>query len=847
MKSILSIVWVCLLASILSGQGSIKSPQQYFKLYGQQHTPHHKVVEYLLYLDAASDKIEMEQYGESNQGRPMYTIYVSSASNIKNKENIRLTNLYNIGLHPTAPSTVIEKSIVYCSFGVHGNEAGTTESVLNIVYQLVTQTDANTSLYLDKAMIIIDPSLNPDGYDRYVHFLKSVSSAQGHPGAGDREHMEPWPSGRYNHYLYDLNRDWAWQVQTESQIRNKQYNKWMPHIHADFHEMGYNDNYYFAPAAQPYHEAITGFQRDFQTRIGKNHGKYFDDKGWLYWTREVFDLFYPSYGDTYPTYNGAIGMTYEQAGNSSSGRSISLDNGDTLTIQDKIDHNTCVAMSTIEMGARNADELVREFKKFFDTSRRNPNGKYKSYLVKAFPGMSRLTRLLDNNGISYEQASTSTRWNGGYLIGSKSAANQSIQVDPDDIIIQTAQPKSLMLNILMEEEPKIIDSLTYDITAWSIPLAYNTKVYAFTSVQSKGAAINTNKNALKLEEAAHYVMAWDDLKSVQDLAVLHKAGIKTRMALKESSFDGRMIKRGSIIINKGDNKYSSPLGKTLESLLPQAVAAGSIVAIPSGFADKIGDFGGSFFQLLRAPKVLSFAGRSMSTTGVGEVWHYFDQTLQYPVSVVEWDNFGRVNLAEYNTIILPDGYYSLGSKSEALSKWVNEGGRLIVIGNVVRNFEAVEGLKFERHATSSDADKAKEMDSLAMMDARAHAYDGQERRAIQGSTAGAIVKNKLDETHPLSFGLGQEYFSLKTSDQFFPLQKNSWNVATVPQKYTSFGFIGNKLKPKFENTVTFSVKNVGGGQAIFLVDNPLFRGFWDRGLLLFGNAVFLNGVTNSNY
>src|SRR6185295_12606516 len=234
-------------------------------------------------------------------------------------------------------------------------------------------------------VVVIDPCINPDGRDRYVNWFNTIVGKESNPSLNAREHDEPWPGGRTNHYNFDLNRDWAWQTQVESQQRMKLYNQWLPQIHVDFHEQGINNPYYFAPAAQPYHEAITQWERDFQVTIGRNNAKYFDANGWLYFTKEVFDLFYPSYGDTYPIYNGAIGMTYEQGGGPAGGLGVETDKNDTLTLYDRAIHHYTTSLSMIEVASLNAASLVKEFRKFFNNAVSGAVGDYKAYIIKNNP------------------------------------------------------------------------------------------------------------------------------------------------------------------------------------------------------------------------------------------------------------------------------------------------------------------------------------------------------------------------------------------------------------------------------------------------------------------------------
>ena len=292
------LVLVCALFSTSLFSQNIQSPQEFlgYEL-GKRFTRHHKVVEYFTYVSNQLDNVLLEKYGETNEYRPLYVSYISSSKNIKKIEQIRLNNLGQTGIKNKSYNDV---AIVWLSYNVHGNEASSTEASMQTLYELVTKKKD----YLENTLVIIDPCINPDGRDRYVNWFNQVKSTPYNVDQNAKEHREPWPGGRPNHYLFDLNRDWAWATQVETSQRLKIYNKWMPHIHVDFHEQFINSPYYFAPAAEPFHEIITDWQRDFQTQIGKNHAKYFDQKGWLYFTKESFDLLYPSYGDTYPTYMG---------------------------------------------------------------------------------------------------------------------------------------------------------------------------------------------------------------------------------------------------------------------------------------------------------------------------------------------------------------------------------------------------------------------------------------------------------------------------------------------------------------------------------------------------------------
>ncbi|MGB5029768.1 MAG: M14 family metallopeptidase, partial [Chitinophagaceae bacterium] len=370
---------------LLVSNAQLKSPEEFlgYKI-GTRYTPHFKIVNYFNHVAAnASAMVKLQQYGETNEGRPLLLTFISSADNMKNLEQIRKNNLRLANLAKDKMAAMEENApaIVWLSYNVHGNETSSSEASMLTIYELVNPAQLKTKEWLKNTVVIIDPCLNPDGRDRYINWFNSVVGKTFNPQRLAREHREPWPGGRTNHYNFDLNRDWAWQTQLESQHRIKIYNQWMPQVHVDYHEQGINEPYYFAPAAEPFHEVITPWQREFQTTIGKNHAKYFDANGWLYFTKERFDLLYPSYGDTYPTYNGSIGMTYEQGG-IGAGLGIINEDDDTLTLVDRAQHHFTTSLSTVEISSLHANKLVKEFRKFFNDAVSAGMGEHKTFVVK---------------------------------------------------------------------------------------------------------------------------------------------------------------------------------------------------------------------------------------------------------------------------------------------------------------------------------------------------------------------------------------------------------------------------------------------------------------------------------
>jgi Zinc carboxypeptidase len=823
---------LALFFSIIS-QAQVKSPSEFLPDYGKQVSYYHQLESYFGHLVQNSDMVLHKPYGMTNQDRGLNAYIISTPENLKDIENIRGNHLYSIGMGGKQ-SNVGDKAIVWLSFNVHGNEPAAAESAMSVAYELVNPKNAATKEWLKNTIVILDPCLNPDGYSRYGNWLRDISGKEPNPNAADREHMEPWPGGRQNHYAYDLNRDWAWQTQIETQQRILLYNEWMPMVHVDVHEMGYNEPYFFPPAAEPMHDFITQAQKDFHNAIGEMTSKKFDSQGWNYYTRERFDLFYPSYGDTYPSFNGAVGMTYEQGG-IGAGRAVTMSNGSILTLQDRINHHTTAVLTAVETAAWQKDKLVRNFRAYFKDNKDNPKGKYRAYVVKNSGKNEELAQLLKRNKIQFVYADESRKLTGYHYQSDK---EKDFTIEPNDMIISANQPKSILTQVLFEPAQRLTDSLSYDITAWALPHAYGVESYALKKdLAIKTKAQVSQKGKFEYERIYAYYVPWNGRASAKVLAVLFKNDIKVRSSRKASAFRGIKVSPGDLVILKGDNPQINNFKETMNALLDDKP---DYEVIESGFSLSGADLGGEYYPLLQAPKVLLLAGSDVSATDFGQVWFYMDEVIDYPVSIVETQNLARVKLSDFNTIILADGSYDLSDgQKKSIDSFIEDGGKVIAIAGALSVFEDRDGYSLTRFATGEAKGLEDSESNEESMKARYYDYENAERRAISGSVPGAIVENVLDKTHPLSYGLGEKYFSLKTTDSRYQLLKNVWNVAYVPAGYKNFGFIGRSLKKKLENTVTFAVEQKGKGQIIYMVDNPLFRGFWENGNLLLSNALFL--------
>ena len=806
------------LISFISIAQNLKSPSEFLGYeIGTEFSRHNQVVDYFEYVSEKMDEnVILKYYGETYERRPLMYAVLSSKKNINEIEKIRLANLEVL---EEKPSKLNDKAIVWLSYNVHGNESSSIEASMQTLFNLLTK---NYDL-LENTIVIIDPCLNPDGRDRYANWYNQMRTIPYTTNKISREHREPWPGGRANHYLFDLNRDWAWLTQIESELRLKEYQKWLPHVHVDFHEQGIDEPYYFAPAAEPYHEVITGWQRDFQAMIGNNNAKYFDKNGWLYFTKEFFDLLYPSYGDTYPTYLGAIGMTYEQAGGGIAGLGIINSEGKNLTLVDRIEHHTISGISTVETSSLNAKKLNNEFVKFF----RYNDKKARNYILSGDNDkIEKLGKFLKKHKIDFF-STKKQKINAFSYNENKSVSYTTKQTD---IVVPTSQSRRKLVDVLFERTTKLSDSVTYDITAWSLPYVYGLNAYLTENeVEKFDYKINAKVNSID-KNAIAYASVWNEIDDAKFLSSLLINNIKVRYNKKDIQTGELFLSKGSMIIYKGDQ-----IIEDFEDILFKEAKNFNIKlsSIYSGISISGPDLGSDSVKLIKNKKIAILSGddnqNSVSSLNYGSIWHFFEQELRYPLTHINIKDFKRVSLDEFDVLIIPDGYYgSIGNESNLIKikSWINKGGNIIAFENAIKIFSDKEGFSMK-----SKKEKESKKEKVNFEDVY--------RNNIQNYLAGAIFKVKIDETHPLAFGYDKEYYSLKTSTSTYELLDNGYNVGKIENlKDNIIGFVGDKIKTKFKNSLIFGHEKIGRGNIVYLVDNVMFRSFWENGKMFLVNSVF---------
>jgi hypothetical protein len=846
MKRFFAFALVLLSVQTAIAQQALQTPAQFLGYtLGEEFTTHARVTDYVNYLaQQAPNRIKVEEYGRTYEGRPLLLAYVANEQNLPRLEQIRENNLRQAGIVGGQVQGK-QPAILWMSYNIHGNESVSTEAVLQVLYDLVDPNNQQTKQWLENTVVILDPCVNPDGRERYVQWYKQAQNQGGNASPYAWEHYEPWPGGRPNHYYFDLNRDWAWQTQIESKQRMAKYNNWLPQVHADFHEMGPESPYYFSPAAKPLHESITPWQREFQYTIGDYNRQYFDQNNWLYFTRENFDLFYPSYGDTWPTFNGAIGMTYEQGGSGRAGLAYKKQDGDTLTLTDRIAHHHVASLATLQATAEKADQLTQEFRKYYDNNLKKPGGNYRTFVFKADErsagNLKAMTDYLDQQQIQYGYAGKNSSARGfNYATGKE----ESVRVNQNDLVVSMYQPKSTLVKVLFEPSSNLEDSLTYDITSWAMPYAFGLQAYALKSrLEPSSQKPAKETKAIAVQRPFAYLARWNSLQDVKFLTELMAQKVKVRMSEKPFEMEGKQYDAGTLIITRSGNEgMGDKLDATVRAVAEKHGVA--LVAATTGFVSSGADFGSGSVRFLKMPKVAVMSGEGVSPYAFGEIWHYFEQQIGYPVTVLGTSYFANVPLHEFDVLILPAGSYTRVLNEQTLEQvknWVRGGGKLIAMESAAGFLAGKKDFNLQKKGADEAAEKEKAKEEKADPYRLLRAYGDRERDAISEDVQGSVFRVNLDKTHPLAFGYGDTYYALVRTSDTFSFMKDGWNVGVLKKDNYATGFVGAKAKEKLKDALILGSQPMGRGQVVYLADNPLFRGFWHNGKLLFGNAVFLVG------
>jgi hypothetical protein len=808
---------------------AIPSPDSYFGYeIGEWHTRYDRLVAYFEKLAEVSDMAELKTIGFTNQLRPLVVLMISKPQNITNLESIRINHIKLADPNQSLPDVSKMPAVINLAYSVHGNEpSGGEASILTAYWLLASQSDLAKEIR-ENAIVIIDPAINPDGRDRHTNW---ANMHKGFPPVADpldREHNEIWPSGRVNHYWFDLNRDWLPLAQVELQSKIAWYHTWYPNVVGDFHEMGTNSTYFFEPTKAFGSENPVIPRKNYEdinSKFATYFAKALDEIGSLYWTKEVFDNSYPGYGSTYPDIQGGLGLVFEQG--SSRGHIQSSQRGD-ITFAFTIRNQLKTSIATLEAGVKEREYMHRYLREFFQTGVSEANqSRTKAYVFGDDYDESKnrlfLKLLLDHKIKVLEN-------DRDINLESKSFKKGKSWIVP------TSQPQYRMVRSIFEKVTEFADSVFYDASSWTIALAYGMPYAAQNTLTSGKEVTDLPSQELHFPSEGNYVaymVDWSDYFAPKFLHHIQKAGVHVETnALPFTSHTDAGSKEfppGSLIIPTVFQKLSPSELRIAIQVAAQA-SGQHVYASNTGFSLNGIDMGSNNISAIQSPKVLMLVGQGTSQYEAGEIWHLLDTKVGMPISKIDIGLFGRVNLYDYNVLILTSGNYGAinGLQLNHLKDWLNRGGTLISLRTASQWLQAQEIVKEEYLSTES----VQGPDFVPFAS----------RRDFEGAQAigGSIYLAKLDLSHPLGFGYrNQEIPVYRNSTIFFKPSKNKYQT---PVRYTANPLLGGYISPanleKVKQSASVLVSPVGQGRVIHFIDNPNFRGTWFGTNKMFFNAIF---------
>ena len=781
---------------------------------GEWHITHDKLVYYMQALAQSSNRITIENRGTTFEGRPLLLLTITSPENHKNLASIRQAHIVSTENNNVDTSTM--PIVVYQGFSIHGNEPSGSNASMIAAYHLASAESEDVKNLLENTIILFDPSLNPDGLQRFAYWANTNKNKNLNPDPNDREYNEVWPGGRTNHYWFDMNRDWLPVQLPESQARIASFHKWLPNILTDHHEMGTNSSFFFQPGIPSRTHPLTPkLNQELTRNISNFHAKALDKIGSLYYTEESFDDFYYGKGSTFPDINGGIGILFEQA--SSRGHLQESDNG-ILTFPFSIRNQLTAALSTLEAAKNMREEILQYQHDFYKNARQEASKENGKAIVfgdeKDAAKTFHLAEILRRQNINFHELKADFTSNGkqfkkGYAF-----------------IIPKNQKNSRMINAMFEKRTTFQDSLFYDVSAWTFPLAFGLDYEENISTSNLGVKVDNlqmKTGTVSSKSNYAYLMEWHEYYTPKALNAILNSGLRAKVGLKQFSINGKNYDYGTILIPvQNQNKSAVDLFKFLQNISKESHV--QIDAVETGLTQGI-DLGSSQFRALKQPKVALIVGAEISPYDAGEIWHLFDQRYDMRITKLDNNSLHNVNLDRYNTIILPSGQLE-SSAAKKLKEWVQKGGTIIGYRSALNclktnEFITIDFKKMEREATN---------------------ITFEQRGDFRGAQVigGAILEADLDRSHPINFGYKANTIALfRNNTLFMKADKQSYNN---PIKYTKNPLLSGYIsKPNLDSlslTVPFKVQNLGRGNVVVFTDNTNFRAFWYGTNKLLMNAIF---------
>jgi hypothetical protein len=795
---------------------SIPTPEQFLGYaIGEQHTRHDRIVAYLKELDRLSDKVSFEIIGETFERRAQVVAIFSSPENHKNIEQIRLQHLSNQlnGSNNKVPL------VIHLAYNVHGNEPSSSEAALLTAYYLTASQSEQTKEWLNNMIITLDPVINPDGRDRHTHWANMHKGTPPVSDPNDREHNEIWPGGRFNHYWFDLNRDWFLGTFPETRNRINFFHKWRPYVQTDHHEMGTNSTFYFDPGKESSNNPIVPdyLYKNIYPKFGEYFTKATNNIGSMYFTKEAFDKLYPGYGSSYINFYGGAGFLFEQG---SSRGHVQETTTIPITFGFTIRNQFTASLATITASLAEKESLIELRKQFYITAKQQAtNSIIKGYSfgdAKDFNRTKAFIDLLLLHKIDIYKVPNST-----------------------DYFVPTAQDNYIMVKSIFENQITYKDSTFYDASTWSLIHAYG---LPFTEIKSSmvlaekvNAPLVLNNTPIVKSNYA-YLVSNTDYNIHQFIYALQSEGVFVQTATRTFSTningENKHFGFGSIIISVQQQKIGAD---ELYNIVSKASVAANIKVhtVATGFSNSGIDLGSNYVKTLKKPEAAMIIGTGVAASEAGEIWHLLDQRLHMPITKIDILNFSRVRLERYNTLVMVSGAYNFLDKNsvDKIKAWVQNGNTLITIKSGA-DWAIKNGFTKFKLAVDSSTTKGR--------------FDYDRASDMEGAKAlgGSIFSIDLDTTHPIGYGFSKRKVSVyKNNATFF---QNSTSAYSTIAQYTNTPLVGGYLHPNslkmIKNSPSILVGAEGSGRVILFADEPNFRGTWYGTNKLFLNALFLGSI-----
>nr|WP_287939947.1 M14 metallopeptidase family protein [Algoriphagus sp.] len=809
---------------------SVPTPKQVLGYeVGEWHVTHDQLVMYMKAVAAASDRVKFEETGRSYEKRPQTLLTITSPSNLGKLDQIKAERAK---LREPGSSVNIQNMpvVMFMGYSVHGNEPSGANASLLAAYHFAAANEIAADL--EKIVLLLDPAINPDGLNRFASWVNSHKAYVMNGDPAQRELNEAWPRGRTNHYWFDLNRDWLPVQHPESRNRVKVFQSWLPNIHLDFHEMGTNSTFFFQPGVPSRVHPLTP-KKNFELteKIGTYHAKALDQIGSLYYNQENYDDFYYGKGSTYPDVQGSIGILFEQA--SSRGHLQESANG-MLSFPFTIRNQFTANLSSYQAAKEMRVELNQWMKDFYTEIKNETTADVnKAYIFGAKEDDARSFHLADlilQHDIKVFALKEDITVNG------KQFKKESSYIVPAD------QPQYRLIKAMFETRTTFQDSLFYDISAWTYPMAFHLDFMALNSrILNLASVTQVDKNnfaqapgkVIGEAGAYQYALEWTDYYAPKAAYQLLKAGFLVRVSNAEfSTAEGKTFGRGTLLIDKGESGMDNQafFAKLREIALGSHV---DIHALTTGYTGGA-NLGSTFMAPLKTPNVALLVDGGVDSGEAGEIWHLLDQRMKMPVTLLPLDAVSGANLSRYNVILMADGNYGrLGQAgATAIKNWVSQGNTLVAKGGALRWLAQNEIGNFT-FRTVDNAEKGLQKN-----------YADFENATGSKQTFGAIFKANLDTTHPIGYGYSEKEIYTFRNDNFF--LEPSANPYANPLVYTAdplaSGYLHPSNLPGVKESAVIRVSGQGRGRIIGFADNPNFRAFWFGTNKLFMNSIFFGQV-----